>query len=43
MIHLKSAKGKKDRVTILSSKITKELEKFCKSKRLDDIVFESER
>jgi len=43
MIHIKSAKGKKDRVTILSPKITKELERFCNNKRLDDIVFESER
>ncbi|MCG2686969.1 tyrosine-type recombinase/integrase, partial [Candidatus Parcubacteria bacterium] len=42
-IHLKQAKGKKDRLTILSSKIKDELAEFLINKQAKDLVFESER
>lgn len=43
MIHLKWAKGQKDRVTILSKKISEELKSYCNNKIWSDYVFESER
>jgi site-specific recombinase XerD len=43
MIHLKEAKGKKDRLTLLPSKIKDELFRFCMGKSSKDLVFESER
>ncbi len=42
-IHLKQAKGKKDRITILSPKIKEELNNFLMNKQMKDLVFESER
>ncbi len=41
-IHLKQAKGKKDRITILPEKIKKDLENFVANKK-NNYVFESER
>jgi len=43
IIHIKSGKWQKDRITILSNKIVGDLKKFCVYKKLDDYVFESER
>lgn len=42
-IHLKDAKGKKDRLTLLPIKIKSDLYRFCAGKAQLDIVFESER
>ena len=42
-IHLKNAKGKKDRITIFPEKIKKELRVLVMSKNPDDYVFISER
>ena len=42
-IHIKSAKGKKDRISILSEKIVSELKSFVKGKNGESLVFESER
>lgn len=42
-IHLKKAKSKKDRITILPEKIKKELENFLIGKESNCYIFESER
>ena len=42
-IHLKNAKGKKDRITIFSEKIKSELQSLMAGKNMDDYLFESER
>jgi len=42
-IHLKNAKGKKDRITIFPEKIKNDLQNLIASKNSDDYVFESER
>jgi site-specific recombinase XerD len=42
-IHIKWAKGQKDRITLLSHKIKDELKVYCVLKKSDDPVFESER
>lgn len=42
-IHIKWAKGQKDRISILSEKIRDELERYCWLKKSDEYVFESER
>lgn len=42
-IHIKWAKGQKDRISILSEKIREELQKYCSLKKSDTYVFESER
>lgn len=43
ILHLKWAKGQKDRVTILSKKISEELKSYCINKIWLDYIFESER
>jgi len=42
-IHLKNAKGKKDRITIFSEKIKNDLQNLIAGKNLNDYLFESER
>jgi len=42
-IHLKNAKGKKDRITIFPEKIKIDLQNLVAGKNLSDYVFESER
>lgn len=42
-IHIKEAKGKKDRITIFPEKITDDLQKLVLGKSARDFVFESER
>jgi len=42
-IHIKSAKGQKDRITIFSSKLLEDISYFMKDKNLNDFLFESER
>lgn len=42
-IHLKGAKGMKDRITVLPKKILNEIENLIAGKNKDDFVFESER
>jgi site-specific recombinase XerD len=42
-LHIKSGKGKKDRVTVFSPKIKKEIQKIIKSKNKNDYLFESSR
>lgn len=42
-IHIKWAKGQKDRITLLSPKICDELKTYCSNKCSEDYVFESER
>ena len=42
-IHLKEAKGKKDRITILPEKIRDDLKNFVAGKKTRDFVFASER
>lgn len=42
-IHLKNAKGKKDRITIFPEKIRSNLQGLMAEKNLDDYLFESER
>ncbi len=42
-IHLREAKGKKDRLTIFSGKIKKDLQRIMVGKSANDYVFESER
>ncbi len=42
-LHIKWAKGQKDRITIFSPKLKSDLSYFVLDKWLDDIVFESER
>ena len=43
MIHLKEAKGKKDRITVLPEKVKMELTQYVAGKQLDDFIFESNR
>lgn len=43
VIHIKNAKGKKDRITVLSEKIVKPLSQLISFKDKNDIVFETER
>ena len=43
VIHLKKAKGKKDRITILPEKIRDDLKNFVAGKKTRDFVFASER
>lgn len=43
VIHLKDAKGKKDRITVLPGKLKEDLKKLISLKTADDYVFESER
>ncbi|MFH1456803.1 MAG: tyrosine-type recombinase/integrase [Patescibacteria group bacterium] len=43
IIHLKEAKGKKDRITVLPKKIEKNLRDFIINKQPNDFVFASER
>lgn len=43
IIHLKGAKGNKDRITVLPEKLVKNIEKLILSKNLNDYVFSSER
>ncbi len=42
-IHLKNAKGKKDRITIFPEKIKNNLQNFIADKNLNEYLFESER
>ena len=42
-IHLKNAKGKKDRITILPEKLKADLQNLCAGKDKNDFVFASER
>lgn len=42
-IHLKNAKGKKDKITIFPEKIRSNLQGLMAEKNLDDYLFESER
>jgi len=42
-IHLKNAKGKKDRITIFPEKIKNDLQSLIAGKNMDDYLFESER
>ena len=42
-IHLKNAKGKKDRITIFPEKIKNDLQSLIAGKNLNDYLFESER
>ena len=42
-IHLKNAKGKKDRITIFPEKIKNNLQSLIAGKNMDDYLFESER
>lgn len=42
-IHIKQAKGKKDRLTIFSEKIKNNLEQICILKDKNDLLFKSER
>ena len=42
-IHIKDAKGNKDRITILSEKLVQNIEKLISNKDLNDFVFTSER
>lgn len=42
-IHLKDAKGKKDRITIFSERIKNDLQNLIADKNLNDYLFESER
>ena len=42
-IHLKAAKGKKDRLTVVPEKIAPELDNFMRGKRNNDYVFASDR
>lgn len=42
-IHIKGAKGNKDRITVLPEKLVKHIEKLILSKNLNDYVFSSER
>ena len=42
-IHLKNAKGKRDRITIFQEKIKTYLQNLIAGKNLNDYLFESER
>lgn len=42
-IHIKGAKGNKDRITIFPEKLVKSIEKLISNKNLNDYVFTSER
>lgn len=43
LVHIRQAKGAKDRVTILSEKVAGVLKKFVNNKKGDDYIFESNR
>jgi len=43
VIHIKGAKGNKDRITVLPEKLTENIKKLISNKKLDDYVFTSER
>jgi integrase/recombinase XerD len=43
MLRVREAKGKKDRMTILSEKVAGVMEKYLKNKKLEQYAFESER
>jgi len=43
IIHIKSGKGKKDRITVVPKKIQKDLQKRISEKNNEEYVFESER
>jgi site-specific recombinase XerD len=42
-IHIKQAKGRKDRITVLSERLVGDLSDLCSQKGYTDYVFESER
>ena len=42
-VHIKKAKGKKDRITVLSETVVPKLKEFLAGKNANDLVFESER
>ena len=42
-VHIKGAKGNKDRITVLPEKLTENIKKLISNKKLDDYVFASER
>ena len=42
-LHIKEAKGKKDRITVISEKLKDDLRSFLAGKQGDEIVFASER
>lgn len=42
-IHIKNAKGKKDRITVFPEKLKKDMNKFISLKNINDIIFESSR
>jgi site-specific recombinase XerD len=42
-IHIKWAKGQKDRITIFSQKLIEDISYFMSNKNFDDFLFESER
>lgn len=42
-IHIKNAKGKKDRITILPHKLTKDIQNLVAGKSKNDFIFESNR
>lgn len=43
IIHIKQAKGKKDRITVIPERLVLQLQAFMAGKKNDDPVFESER
>jgi site-specific recombinase XerD len=43
MIHIKDAKGNKDRITLLPEKLIGDVEKLIANKKLNDYIFPSER
>lgn len=43
MLKVRQAKGAKDRITIMSKKVSNVLEKYVKNKKINDYVFESSR
>lgn len=43
IIHIKGAKGNKDRITVFPEKLTENIKKIISNKALDDYVFNSER
>ena len=43
VIHIKGAKGNKDRITIISKRLVTDIEKIVSNKKNDDYVFASER
>lgn len=43
LIHIKGAKGNKDRITVLPSQLIADIQEFLNGRGMDDYVFESER